>query len=92
MPQDDISYISAFWPLNFSPVHKTLESAFAHPHPKRSTCAVFITFTFSFLMAATIMALSPDLELRFDDWIRLAGLMGLFLLYLAARTAAFELL
>ena len=52
-----------------------------------SILAVLIPFSFAFLLAATVMALSPDVGLHAMDWSRMAALMGVFALYLAVFAA-----
>ena len=52
-----------------------------------STVAVLVPFLFAYLLAVSVLALSPDLGLQGEDWGRLAVLMGLFALYLAVFSA-----
>ena len=52
-----------------------------------STLAVLVPFVFAFLLAATVMALSPSLGLRPDDWTRLLVLMVIFGLSLSVFAA-----
>ena len=47
-----------------------------------STLAVLVPLLFAFLLAATVLALSPDVGLQGDDWLRMVALMGVFGLYL----------
>ncbi len=47
-----------------------------------STVTVLVPFAFAFLLAALSLALSPGLELRGEDWLRMIALMGAFALYL----------
>ena len=47
-----------------------------------STVAVLVPFVFAFLLAGLVLALSPGLELRGGDWMRMVALMGAFALYL----------
>jgi len=48
-----------------------------------STLAVLTPFVFAFLLACTVMVLSPDISLSADDWARIGGLMLVFGLYLS---------
>lgn len=48
-----------------------------------SAVAVLVPFAFAFLLVALVLALSPGLELRGEDWLRMTALVGAFALYLA---------
>lgn len=52
-----------------------------------ATVAVLVPFTLAFLLAVLVLALSPDVGLQTGDWQRLAALLAVFTLYLAAFAA-----
>ena len=52
-----------------------------------STIAVLVPFAFSFLLASTVLALSPELGLRAEDWGRMAALLIIFVPYLMVFAA-----
>ncbi len=52
-----------------------------------STLAVLVPFVFAFLLAAAVLALSPEVGLEGGGWGRIAALMGVFGLYLAVFAA-----
>ena len=52
-----------------------------------STVAVLVPFAFSFLLVCLVLALSPDVGLEGEDWVRIGGLMGVFALYLVVFAA-----
>ena len=49
--------------------------------------AVTVPFVVAFLLVCSVLALSPDLELNADSWVRVAALMGIFVLYLGVFAA-----
>ena len=52
-----------------------------------STTAVLVPFVFSFLLASLVLALSPEVGLQGNDWMRMGALMVLFSLCLAIFAA-----
>ena len=56
-----------------------------------STVAVLVPFAFAYLLASAVLALSPEIGLQGEDWIRVGLLMVVFALYLMVF-AAFGLL
>ncbi len=52
---------------------------------------VLVPYLFAFLLAATALAMMPQIDMQRDDWLRMGALMGVFGLYLAVF-AAFGLL
>lgn len=51
------------------------------------TIAVLIPYTFAFLLASAVLALSQGMDLRADDWLRMGVLMVVFFLYLMVFAA-----
>lgn len=52
-----------------------------------STLAVLVPLAFSFLLAAAILALSPDVALTSEDWVRASSMMLAFAVYLMVFAA-----
>lgn len=58
-------------------------SVFAAAKMIGSTLAVLLPFIFSFLLACAVMVLTPDFALKEGDWVRIGGIMLVFVLYLS---------
>ncbi len=52
-----------------------------------STAAVLVPFVFACLLASAVLALSPEVGLQADDWMRMVALMVVFALYLMVFAA-----
>lgn len=52
-----------------------------------SIVAVLVPFVLVFLLASTVLALFPEIELRKSDWMRMVALLGSFALYLSVFVA-----
>ncbi len=52
-----------------------------------STLAIVVPLAFAFLLASAVLALSPGISLKVQDWMRIVSLMGVFVLYLMVYIA-----
>ena len=52
-----------------------------------ATVAVLVPYSLSFLIAAAVLALVPEIDLRSDDWLRVVAMLMIFALYLAVFCA-----
>ena len=52
-----------------------------------STAAVLVPSVFAFLLASTVLALSPSIDMKTADWGRMAGIFFGFVLYLSVFAA-----
>ncbi len=52
-----------------------------------STVTVLVPFVFAYLLALAVLALSPEIGLQGEDWMRMGALMIVFVLYLVVFAA-----